>query len=318
MREINRLTLIGLGAMGSKYALKLDPIFESGKFQIVADGDRKKRIDKGMYINGTRYSFNTITPEQDTEPADLIMFVTKTYDLPQAIEDVRKHVGENTILMSLSNGIESEEMLAEAYGKEKVIYAKSAGLGALRNGNEIIYRGMGYILFGELSNMEHSERVQAIEALFKKAQIDYDIPLNMQRELWWKFMVNVGCNQVSTVIGANYWDYQNIPEIFEATENVMREVIAVANKAGIDLNENDILRWHNKVLGYDPADKTSMLQDIERGRQTEVETYSGKIIRLGRKLGVPTPLNQMIYLHIRALESKNMFRWRSSGINDDF
>ncbi|MGI6162148.1 MAG: ketopantoate reductase family protein [Christensenellales bacterium] len=302
MKEIKRVSLIGLGAMGTKYAEKLYPALERGDFLCIASKNRKDKIDKGMYINGVRHNFIVVTPQDEVPPADLVMIATKAYHLPQAAIDIKNHVGPNTIIFSLINGIESEELFAKMYGPEHIVYAKSAGLGATRIGNKITYNGMGYIMFGELKNEVWSDRVKAIAALLKKVGITYDVPVDMEREIWWKYMVNVGCNQVSAIVGADYHAYHTVPQVFELTENVMREVVQIANHKGIDLNEDDILRWHNKVLKYDPEDKTSLLQDIENGKKTEVDTYAGKVIQLGRELGIPTPLNECIYLQLKAME----------------
>ena len=107
MKKIERVSLIGLGAMGTKYAEKLSPVLGDGNFCVIAKKKRKEKIEKGMFINGVCHHFCVVTPEEDIPPADLVIFTTKAYHLPKAAQDIKKHVGPNTIILSLINGIES-------------------------------------------------------------------------------------------------------------------------------------------------------------------------------------------------------------------
>lgn len=81
-----------------------------------------------------------------------------------------------------------------------------------------------------------------------------------------------------------------------------REVIAIAQKADINLTENDINNYLKVIATLSPEGKTSMFQDVEAGRKTEVEIFSGTVIELGRKYGVPTPVNDVLFRIIRAIE----------------
>lgn len=109
--------LIGLGAMGAYFAPRLYEEFGE-KFRVIAGGDRKKRLEEnGIVINGTRRYFPVV------EPADLVIIAVKGYGLDQAIEDIRNQVGENTVILSVLNGVDSEQRVIEAYGEGKVLYS---------------------------------------------------------------------------------------------------------------------------------------------------------------------------------------------------
>ncbi len=122
------------------------------------------------------------------------------------------------------------------------------------------------------------------------------------RMLWWKFMVNVGVNQASAVLHAPYGVFQTNPEAQGLMRSLMQEVVALAKALNVNLTLQDINEWQLVMNQLSPQGKTSMLQDIEARRKTEVEIFGGKVIELGKTYGVPTPVNQTIVQIIRVLE----------------
>jgi 2-dehydropantoate 2-reductase len=126
--------------------------------------------------------------------------------------------------------------------------------------------------------------------------------------LWYKYMINVGANQTTAVLRLPYGAVQNngnpdqINEACQLVEKAMREVITVANAQGIDLNENDIANWYKTVNTLNPASYTSMCQDVLAGRKTEVEMFGLTMMELGKKLNIPVPVNEMLYLQLRTIE----------------
>jgi 2-dehydropantoate 2-reductase len=147
-----------------------------------------------------------------------------------------------------------------------------------------------------------SERVRAVREALDKAGIPYEIPPDMERAMWRKFMINVGINQSSAVLRAPYGIFQTDPEAQEIMESLMREAIAVANAEGIDLNKGDLQGWYDFLNTLSPAGKTSMLQDVEAGRKTEVEIFGGKVVDLGKKHAIATPVNRTIVNAIHVQE----------------
>ena len=115
-------------------------------------------------------------------------------------------------------------------------------------------------------------------------------------------MANVGINQASAVLKAPYEIFQKVGEAYELMVLAMREVIAISKKVGIYLNEDDIVEFDKVLHTLSPDGKTSMLQDMEAGRKTEVEMFAGTVIELGRKNGVDTPVNEVLFQMIRTLE----------------
>jgi 2-dehydropantoate 2-reductase len=129
------------------------------------------------------------------------------------------------------------------------------------------------------------------------------VPEDIMRVMWWKFMINVGVNQASAVLGAPYGVFQSSPDARDLMVALMQEVIALATKTGIDLGTADIDEWLAILATLSPSGKTSMLQDIEAGRKTEVELFAGQVVALGAQHHIPTPVNATVLKIIKVLES---------------
>lgn len=301
MKPIRNVYLSGLGAIGSAFAGRLFD-FDPKCLKVLADGERIKRYTRdGVTVNGKAYPFRYLRPEEGGPPADLILIAVKNHHLAQAIQDIRKYVAEDTIILSLLNGIVSEEIIGREYGLEKMLYSFVVGTDAVREGTHTRFSNIGKIVFGERSN-SLTPKVAAVKELFDRAQIPYQIPEDILRELWWKFMMNVGVNQVSAVLRAAYGVFSTVSEARELMEMASREVVAIATKVGVNLSEADIAKYIAVLKTISPEGKTSMLQDVEAGRKTEVEVFAGTVIEMGRKYGVPTPVNEILFKEIRVLE----------------
>ena len=299
---IKTIAVIGAGAMGACYASKFYEI-DTNCISLVATGDRYDRLkEKGLVVNGKHYLFNVIRPEEKSPPSDFIIVAVKHHHLEEAMRDISNRIGENSLILSIMNGIESEDQIAAVYGADKLLYAVAVGIDAVRHANSITFSQQGKLIFGEAKNLHLTDRVLSVQSLFNQAGIVYETPEDMIRTLWLKFMINMGINQSSAVLGALYSVFQNSQEARELMESAMREVITIAQAEGIHLFEEDIGNWKSFLATVSPQGKTSMLQDVEAKRKTEVEMFAGKVIELGKKHGIPTPINQTLYRLIKVIE----------------
>lgn len=305
MMKIKKVSLIGLGAIGCAYGSRIYDM-NPDSIKIIAGGERIKRYrENGFFINGKKYDFKYVTPEEKCEPADLILIAVKSNQLLEAMEDIKNHVGENTIILSLLNGITSEEIVGKKFGMDKMLYSLCVGIDGNRDKNNIKFSSCGNITFGEKKNVNYSERVKAVKDLFEEADIPYEIPEDMMHALWWKFMINVSINQSSAVLRAKYGVFQTNVEARNLMDSAMMEVIKLSEKVGVNLNNDDVKRWYEVLYSMNPDSRTSMLQDIESCRETEVEMFAGTICKLGEKYKVDTPVNRTLYSIIKVIEKKD-------------
>ena len=302
MQEIQKVAILGAGAMGAYFA---SSFFDTAGFStvLIAKGHRLDKLKtKGLVVNEKSYAIPVIHPDEATSTMDLIIVALKHHHLEEAAKGLEKLVGDSTTIISVMNGLESEEYIGSIYGMDKMLYAISVAIDAVRQGNQITYTNPGKHYFGEAVNTHLSQRVLRLEKAFDRAGIVYETPEDMIRMMWWKFMVNVGVNQASAVMRAPLGVFQKSPEAQGLMEALMKEVIALTDVMDVNLTNRDIEEWYTFLNVLSPQGKTSMLQDIEAGRKTEVEIFGEKVVELGKTHGVTTPVNQTVLQIIRVIE----------------
>ena len=304
--KIETVALVGLGALGCAYLGKMAKTVPMENIQVIAEGSRAARYrENGVILNGERLDFPIAGPD-DARPADLLIFTVKFNQLEDAIALAKGAVGPGTVIISLLNGITSEERIAAAYGWDKVLYSLSLGIDATREGDATNVTVYGVIPFGEAENKpgEYGGRVVRLKAFFDRVGLNSSVPEDMKLALWRKFMLNVGVNQTSAVLGTPYGALQKEGAAREIAISAMKEVVTLARYEGVALRETDI-DDSLKVLGtLSPDGKCSMLQDMEAQRRTEVAIFGGTVLALGEKHGVAAPVNGMLVRLIAAKEEQ--------------
>jgi 2-dehydropantoate 2-reductase len=302
--RIKTVSIIGLGALGVLYANHLSKHIPNANLRIIADQKRIKRYEtEGIYCNGERCDFTYITPETPCEPADLILFTVKYDGLKDAVQSVKNHVGERTVILSALNGISSEEVIGEVYGMDKVLYCVAQGMDAVKVGNQLTYKNMGLLCFGDREHDVTSDHVKRVAAFFDQVDVPYEIIPDMYRKLWSKFMLNVGVNQTVAVYQSNYGEVHREGPAREMMIDAMREVMLLSEKEGIHLTEADIDYWMDVLDTLSPEGKPSMAQDVEAKRYSEVELFAGTVLKLGEKHGMSTQVNLELYEKIKSMEA---------------
>ncbi len=311
MKKIEKVLLIGLGAMGAYFVPGLSETL--GKdFRVMAEGARKERLEKnGVTINGKHYPLNIVTPEESGETSDLVIIAVKMYDLDTALSQIKEQVGKNTLIMSVLNGVESEDHVIARYGKERLIYSLMRISIEMENGKADFDPKGGVVDFGDEKNDLNalSENVLAVKELFDRCGIGYVIGKDMIRDLWTKFMGNVGENMTCALLGVPFSAFQRSEYAKEICISAMREVVAVAKAKGIDLNYEDIDKQVARFPMLPSKNRPSTLQDLDRGKLTEVDTFSGAMVKFGKELSVPTPVNELLFRGIKVREERMLGRF---------
>ena len=288
--------IIGAGAVGSVVAKKL---YGHADTAFIVDDERRERYKDGLLINGERIIFPLRTPSgHDT--ADLLIFAVKNFQLDDAMEEAAPFVASSTAIMPLLNGIEAEEHLAQRFGEEKVLYSFITDLSSNHSGLETTcFSDGGNIVFGEKDN-RRSERVLSIKALFDSAGQKCTIPDDIIHEKWWKFMLNTAFNTLSAILEADYAAISGNRDFIRAVRLVAREVQNVGLMEGAVLTGDDVDEMIRRVSALQDHGKTSMLQDVIAGRETENRYFAGAVSRLGRKHSIPTPVSDFISILLEA------------------
>ena len=306
MKKIEKVTLIGLGAMGVFFAPRISAKL-GANFRILASGERKERLEKrGVTVNGINYHFPIITPDVEGDPADLVIIAVKGYDLPQAIADIKNQIGPDTIILSVLNGVESEKQVAAVYGWDHMLYSYMRVSIVMKDGKTDFNPELGVIRFGDAKNDPEnlSENVLACKELFDACTIKNKVDDDMLKGIWFKFMCNVAENMTCAMFGVPFGAFQKSDDANYFRNAAMWEVIRIANKLGVEIGQEEIDR-QNHTLGRIPYENMpSTLQDLKNGKHTEVDMFAGTVVRLGKELGVETPICEMFYHGIRLIEAR--------------
>lgn len=295
-----KVTMIGMGAVGAVVGRNLNEFLGKENLQCIAEGRRLERYrSTGISINGEKIDFNYVTPE-DAQVADLVIIATKNLQLKEVLVQIKNAVGPDTAILSLLNGIQSEADIAKIYGEEKTLYGYIVNLSSTNEGSVITCGHEGTIYFGENDNSK-SERVLEIKKLFDDAKINSVIPEDIHLMQWKKFLLNVSCNTISALCRQTYSGFRN-----EVMQNLIRqcsnEVIEVANAMGIALTKEMTEDNIRMTAALNDDGKTSMFQDVEAKRKTENDYFCGTIVRLGRELGIETPVCHLLQQLIKCVE----------------
>lgn len=300
---MKKVLIIGAGAMGLLYGSQLK---DSGKIKVFLGATEKRYlqlVNKDFLFNGKAYSFEIVNLETKDFKADLIIVAVKFNQLSEIIKEMKNVVGNETVIVSLLNGLDSEEEIAKVYTKDKVVYSITVGMDSVRNADgTVVCKNFGKLVFGDERNI-FSEKVKRLKEIFDISNIAYEISDNILRSLWWKFMVNVGVNQASAVMELPYGAFQQYDETRKIMLGLMGEVVEISKYEGINLMEDDISKFLKVLNSLSAQGKTSMFQDVQAKRETEVEIFAGKVIALGKKYGLKTPYNKIFYEIIKGIEA---------------
>ena len=301
--EFKSVAILGAGAVGS-YMLWGLSNKKDIDLCVVADGERKDRLEKnGLLINETPYFPKVKTPKE-AKGVDLLLVTTKYTALESSLPDIKEVVDDHTTIVSLLNGIDSEEIIGREVGIEKIVYSVIK-VAAERIGNSICFdpdTTIG-VIYGEKDNTHSPERVEALGNLFKDTGLHYRKTDVILSEMWSKFRLNVSNNQPQAIIGCGVGAYADSEHVKFIQQKLKEELETIAKAKGIDLSLADASSAKGSIV--QKRARYSTLQDLDAKRHTEVDMFSGAITRMGKELGIPTPFNEMTFHIIKAMEEKN-------------
>ena len=299
--QIKNVAIIGAGAIGGVYAYSLHKLL-GDNFAFIANGKRKERLEKeGLYLNGEHFNPKVVSSDKNTT-FDLIIVSVKNYQLQSAIEDMRNLVGENTIILTLLNGISARDVLQEEFKDNNVLYGLAIKIDAVKVGNKITQNSKAIIQFGDKYNKTMSEEVLAVKNLLNDAKINNQVFEDMIKTVWTKWMLNIGLNQVSAISAATYGVIKNTPELLTLVDKAMKEVMNVSQVCDINLGDRNWQSVQDVISTLSGDGKTSLLQDVENKRKTEIEYFSGTLIKLAKEHNIEVPVNEVLYNFIKAKE----------------
>lgn len=299
--------VVGPGGVGGYFGgmLAKDPFFD---VSFVARGEHGAAIAKnGLTVNSVEGNFsiapaNVCSSEQIEDP-DLIFITTKAYSLEEAATSLRGVLRDDTIVVPIQNGLDHDLVVRRALGTAEVYPGIAYIISQIAEPGVISQTaGPRELIIGDRDS-SHNQRLEDLVSRIRKAGVNARFGSEITSELWQKAVFLNAFGGVSalcrTPVGILLAD-QNARSIYE---QCMREVIATAEAANVKLDPNLFEAMLDKSLGYlDPSRKmseSSMLTDVLRGRQTEVEQLHGTLVRMAQELGVSVPVHRAIYAALK-------------------
>ena len=302
-----KIGVVGTGGVGGYFGILL--VRAGLDTHFLARGKHLRSIlENGLEVLSDEWTLRmmvhaTAEPEE-IGPVDLVLFCVKAYDTVEAGRLLAPMVEEETVILNLQNGIDNIEKLAEMYGGDRVLGGITYIESAIASPGVIAHLGApGRIEFGEMSG-KRTERALKILDTFCEANIEASLSENIVPVLWGRFLLICAVHGVCTLARARLGMVLSHSETRDLLVGVMREVEAVARASGVALSANVVDDALALTESFDQRFKCSMLRDLEWKRQTEVEALNGMIVRMGKELGVDTPLNRVIHACLRLENQK--------------
>jgi len=300
-----RIAVVGAGAIGCLFGGRLQ---RSGQSVLLIHHTRSVAADiekKGIRIREpsrkvVRTRITTRTRLSKHDKPELVLITVKAYDTEGVASLLMKLAMHSVPVLSLQNGLGNVETLEARLGSDSIIAGTTTEAALTTGPGSVIHTGSGMTWVGEL-NGRHSERCLAIERAFRRAGFSTLISNNINGVLWAKAIVNSAINPISAIARVKNRDVLKTPQLREIASKVIDEGTAVAYANGIALRPAP-RRMFEKVLAMTSRNKSSMLQDIEAGRKTEIIQLNGSITRLGSQAGVSTPFNYLLTMLVLHLE----------------
>lgn len=292
-----RVLVHGTGAVGGYFGALL----ARGGHEVVfvARGDNLRALRaQGLSIqlapdDTLRLPVHAVGEPREAPPADLILVCVKSYDTPAAAVALRPVVGPETIVLSLQNGVENEDILARGLGLPPLMVALTRIGVAMVAPATIAYSGRGTILFGEPDGRE-SPRARRAAETFAAAGVPHQLRRDILVAAWEKLAWNAGFNAVTTLTRATVAEVLAAPGTRELVIAAMEEADAVATAAGISVRRSRTDAVLQDSVSGLPDFRTSMLQDLLRSRRLEHDAINGAVVRAGGRTGVPVPVNRTL------------------------
>lgn len=295
-----KITIVGMGALGILFGDRMVDTLGKEAVTFLADRERiEKYGQEGVYCNGKLCDFQMT---DQASPSDLLIFAVKGTALKEAAQLAREAAGEDTIILSLLNGISSEELLAQYLAKGHIVHCIAQGMDAVKLGNKLTYSHAGELRIGTPETEKQSFVEQAAEML-ARAGVPYVVEKDIMHRLWGKWMLNVGVNQVVMVSEGTYRTVQQPGKERELMRSAMEEVLKLSERAGTGVTRQDLEDYITLTDTLNPEGMPSMRQDGLAHRYSEVELFAGTVIRKGEQYGVPVPVNRMLYERIKEIEA---------------
>lgn len=254
---------------------------------------------RGVILHEADGSQRTVAVQASDEPADFrgtrqALVLVKSWQTARAAQQLTACLAEDGLALTLQNGLGNREALAAELGMARVAVGATTTGATLLGPGEVRAGGAGVISLGE------GESIEGIAEAFEQAGFEVQRTANVEGLLWSKLVVNAAINPLTAILGLPNGALLERETARELSAALAREVAAVAEALGIGLSFEDPATAAQEVARRTAANTSSMLQDVLRGAPTEVDAICGTVVRAGQRVGVATPINELMWKLVQA------------------
>ena len=305
-----QISIIGTGAMATLFAARLADVADVTLIGSWAEAIETIKQD-GIIIDGESccHQVHTAYHPDDAPAADLALVLTKAYKTPKASEVAAKTIKPDGAALTLQNGLDNIEILAEHVGRDRAMQgvtmqgATLLGPGRIRtSGRGATHLGYVPIELAAPRDFGAENRVYEISALFNSAGLKSHVTADIDGLVWGKVIINAAINPLTAILRIPNGALVESEETLGLMQAAALEAAAVAQAKGITLPFPDPVERVKQVAIMTATNHSSMLQDVLGQRPTEIEAINGKVVELGQALGLPTPVNALLTTLMRAIE----------------
>ncbi|MEQ3658275.1 MAG: 2-dehydropantoate 2-reductase [Glaciecola sp.] len=299
------ILILGCGAIGGFYASRLQKSCNS--ITVTARGQHLRAIQQNglkvthdgeesvNYVDAINHQ--ELTNNFQSNQFDLVIISLKANQLLNVITELGSWLKLSQCpILSLQNGVDSEAVLADTFGENRVWGGMAIKIGGeVVEPGEIISTGIAKITFGPWPVVKSGQQMPSQLTNFAKclalANIPFELTSDIRLELWKKLVINNGVNPLSAITGLNTFELTHDPSYVVMIQNAMQETVEAARYDGVELTQQDVDNLFDLIKNFS-AIKTSMLIDKEKGREIELDAIVGAVIKRCQKQGIPAPQNQ--------------------------
>ena len=288
-----RVQIMGAGALGSL----VGSLIQTAGYEVifVARGKQLLALKKGLRVSGLKEFEISVYCTDKPEDADITFVTVKAYDTESAAKRLAEV--DAGVVCSLQNGVGNEEILSE-YCKRVLGGVTTYGAN-LKDYGHVVYAGEGYTYIGEMDGSLSKEAEMVVDVL-NNSGIRAEVVRDIEFRIWMKAVINAAINPITAICKVRNGEVVRNPYLWEVAKAVAEEGREVMAKMGYEF---DAVAEVRRVAEMTAENKSSMLQDLERGKRTEVEFINGAIVKKGEEFGIVCPTNKTLLNLVRGVES---------------
>lgn len=301
-----KITIVGPGAVGCLFAGLLKAGGQNVRL-LEKNEERALYLKKaGIRISGLadlKVKIDAAANPDDAGKSDLVIFTVKAYDLKEAASAVKKSsLGKSSFCIGLQNGLGNVEILNRIFGEEKVLSAVTNLGSTLLSPGKCRYAGKGITYLGG-DSIAKQTAAEKIKKIFNDCGIETEISKDINSIIWGKLTANAGINAITAICRIKNGEILENKEARKLMILLVKEVCLVAEKLKIKLPFSDGVKYAESVCKKTAGNISSMLQDVQKGKKTEIDFINGAIVKKAQTLGLAVPYNEAVTYLVKAIKT---------------